>query len=140
MSPRWNEETMPPGLRRNHRIAAGSWGQIFVHQGRLRFTAQTQPVLDAIVDSGSTQAIPPEVEHSVEPLGSVAFSVEFLSVPTHQDVIGALEDETLNPSGEKNVLNRSDKGGESACLAHMLCPECGAVLNGGAHKQGCHVG
>lgn len=140
ISPRWSEETMPPGLRRNHRIGVGSWGQILVHEGRLRFTAQTQPVLDVIVDSGSMQAIPPEVEHYVEPLGSVSFSVEFLSIPTYQDVIGAHEDETLNPSIEKNVLSRSDKGGESACFAHILCPECGAVLNGGAHKLGCNVG
>jgi hypothetical protein len=29
------------------------------------------------------------------------------------------------------------EGGEAACLAHMLCPECGAVLDGGAHRGGC---
>ncbi|MGZ4256554.1 MAG: DUF3565 domain-containing protein [Gaiellaceae bacterium] len=30
-----------------------------------------------------------------------------------------------------------EEGGESACLADRLCPECGAVLDGGPHRQGC---
>ena len=30
-----------------------------------------------------------------------------------------------------------EQGGESACYAQMLCPECGAVLDGGPHRAGC---
>jgi hypothetical protein len=29
------------------------------------------------------------------------------------------------------------EGGESACWAHLLCTECGAVLDGGAHAEDC---
>jgi hypothetical protein len=29
-----------------------------------------------------------------------------------------------------------DAGGESACFAHLVCPECGAVLDG-PHRPGC---
>jgi hypothetical protein len=29
------------------------------------------------------------------------------------------------------------EGGESACFAHLICPECGAVLDGSEHVQGC---
>lgn len=29
-----------------------------------------------------------------------------------------------------------DEGGDSACWAHLLCPECGAVT-GGEHGPGC---
>ena len=74
----WDEQTMPAGLRRAHRLAAGSWGRLRVEQGGLRFRAQTHPPLDVIVGANATQAIPPEVEHEVEPRGSVRFFIEFL--------------------------------------------------------------
>jgi hypothetical protein len=28
-------------------------------------------------------------------------------------------------------------GGEAPCLAPLLCPDCGAVLDGGPHRAGC---
>ena len=31
----------------------------------------------------------------------------------------------------------NDEGGESACFAHLICPECGVVLDGAEHAQGC---
>jgi tellurite resistance-related uncharacterized protein len=74
----WDEQTMPAGLRRAHRLAAGSWGRLRVEQGALRFRAQTHPPLYVIVGANATQAIPPEVEHEVEPRGSVRFFIEFL--------------------------------------------------------------
>jgi hypothetical protein len=30
-----------------------------------------------------------------------------------------------------------DQGGEAACLADRVCPDCGAVLDGGPHRPGC---
>ena len=30
-----------------------------------------------------------------------------------------------------------DEGGEQACWAGLLCPECGVVLDGGPHRKGC---
>jgi hypothetical protein len=31
----------------------------------------------------------------------------------------------------------TDAGGEAACFANLLCPACGAVLDGGPHRPGC---
>lgn len=31
----------------------------------------------------------------------------------------------------------SDEGGDPACWAHKVCAECGAVLEGGGHRDGC---
>lgn len=31
----------------------------------------------------------------------------------------------------------SEAGGEAACLAHLLCPDCGVVLDGSPHPPGC---
>lgn len=36
---------------------------------------------------------------------------------------------------EEDVAN--DEGGESACFAHLICPACGAVLDGSEHVKGC---
>jgi len=30
-----------------------------------------------------------------------------------------------------------DQSGESACLAHLVCPDCGVVLDGSPHRPGC---
>ena len=31
-------------------------------------------------------------------------------------------------------------GGEAACVAHLVCPDCGAVLDGSGHRPGCRRG
>jgi tellurite resistance-related uncharacterized protein len=126
---------MPAGLRCTHRVAAGTWGRITVHSGELRFVAQTAPVLDVVLAAGSAQPIPPEVEHEVQPLGAVRFSIEFLSLKTRDSA-------AASPSGGRSetinaALPTPEEGGESACFAHLLCPECDAVLDGGAHNPGC---
>jgi tellurite resistance-related uncharacterized protein len=69
---------MPLALRRNHRVAKGTWGRLQVHDGQMRFRADTHPPLDVIVVPGSPQPIPPDVVHHVEPIGPVRFAVEFL--------------------------------------------------------------
>ena len=74
----WNERTMPAGLRRAHRVASGRWARLRVEEGELHFLAQTEPKIETIVSAGASLAIPPEVEHEVEPCGSVRFWIEFL--------------------------------------------------------------
>jgi tellurite resistance-related uncharacterized protein len=133
-SPEWDEHTMPAGLRKAHRLAAGTWGRISVHDGELHFVAQTEPALDVVLKAGSSHAIPPQVHHEVEPLGPVRFSIDFLSVehapaesPAGPAPVGA--EATRAPETD-------NEGGESACFAHLLCPGCGAVLGAG-HLAGC---
>jgi tellurite resistance-related uncharacterized protein len=116
---------MPAGLQRSHRIAAGTWGRIVVHEGNLRFVARIRPELNVVLSSGLTQAIPPEVEHSVQPLGPARFSIDFLSIPE--------DGQQQNDSAARDA---PEAGGESACWAHLLCPKCGAVLDGGHHRDG----
>jgi hypothetical protein len=33
-----------------------------------------------------------------------------------------------------------DQGGEASCLANLVCPDCGVVLDGGPHRAGCPSG
>jgi hypothetical protein len=30
-----------------------------------------------------------------------------------------------------------DQGGEAACFANVVCPDCGVVMDGGPHRPGC---
>lgn len=56
---------------------------------------------------------------------------------------------TENPDGRASHLGtllecglcdqEAFAGGEAPCLADRVCPECGAVVDGGAHRPGCSV-
>ena len=49
-----------------------------MHEGRLRFTVQTDPPVDVVLETNAIQAIPPEFDHEIEPLGAARFSLEWL--------------------------------------------------------------
>jgi tellurite resistance-related uncharacterized protein len=80
-SSEWDETSLPPGLRRDHQLGAGTWGRIVVRQGTLRFSVNGEPARSADLTPGSpAQAIPPQVRHSVQPLGRVRFHIDFYAV------------------------------------------------------------
>ena len=126
VGPRWDETTLPPALRRAHRVGRGTWGRITVHEGCLRFSMASQPPLEVDLTEGAVQAIPPEVDHDVNPLGPVSFSIDFFRVERSQ---GPPPSESAAPT-----LDESELGGDPACWAGFLCPECGAVIEGGVHR------
>jgi tellurite resistance-related uncharacterized protein len=78
-TPVWDERRVPDALRRDHRIASGTWGRIRVDDGSLRFVAATEPPTDVTVSAGEVQAIPPDVVHHVVVAAPVRFAVEFLT-------------------------------------------------------------
>jgi len=132
-SPEWDEHTMPSGLLHAHRVASGTWGRIVVHDGRLRFAVSTKPALDDELGRHSTQAIPPDVDHQVMPLGPVRFSIDFLTANNdHGDTTPSHV--AVSDTRERLV---TDQGGDPACWAALLCPECGVILDGAPHRQGC---
>jgi tellurite resistance-related uncharacterized protein len=122
-SPDWNEATLPRGLRGAHRLGPGTWGRIVVKDGRLLFSMESEPRLQVeLTDRTGAQAIPPDIEHQVSPIGPVRFSIDFLAV-----------DRTAAAGVGK-------EGGDPACWARMVCPECGALTADGYHRPGCAAG
>jgi tellurite methyltransferase len=70
----FTEDTVPAGLRKDHRTKEGVYGRICVEAGRLRYTdADGERVLEA----GDVALALPQQIHAVEPLGAVRFYVEF---------------------------------------------------------------
>jgi tellurite resistance-related uncharacterized protein len=135
-SPTWDERTMPAGLLTAHQVAPGTWGRINVYEGELRFVAETEPAIDVALGPDSIQAIPPEVRHAIQPVGSVRFSIDFYTI---RHDWGTASTGTTPGAPEWDALpdGADREGGESACLAHLLCAECGAVLDASGHVAGC---
>ena len=59
----FDETTIPAGLRRAHRVPAGTWGQLRVLDGALEFSMQTHPPVERRLAAGDSQFIPPGVSH-----------------------------------------------------------------------------
>ncbi|MFL6207223.1 MAG: DUF3565 domain-containing protein [Acidimicrobiales bacterium] len=94
----WDASTVPAALRRDHRVAGGTWGLLEVESGEVRLRAGTQPPIDAVVTPDRPQPIPPEVEHHIEPGADARFHLTFLA----------------------RRCASTDEGGEAPCFAHLL--------------------
>jgi tellurite methyltransferase len=126
-TPSWDERSLPAGLRRDHRLAEGTWAILAVESGRARFTARTEPPLDRTLRTGDTQPIPPAVVHQVSPLGHVRLHLDFSRVPIEPGSVG----------GAADAHDEHGQGGDPACWAGLVCPDCDAVLGDGEHRPGC---
>jgi len=137
-SPVWDECNIPSALRHSHRIARDTWARLTVHEGRLHFTAQAEPPVDVVLETYSIQAIPPELAHDIEPVGAARFSIEWLVPRTNggSNPRTCERDQEKKPD-EEDPLRTEDQGGDPACWAHLLCPECGCVLDQGVHFGNC---
>jgi tellurite resistance-related uncharacterized protein len=72
----FDENTLPAGLRREHRTKPGVWGVIRVLDGRLRYQV-LDPASEVILEAGRPGLILPDEPHLVEPLGSMRMQIEF---------------------------------------------------------------
>ncbi|MHB1175135.1 MAG: DUF1971 domain-containing protein [Sulfuriferula sp.] len=76
-TPEFDADSIPQGLRHDHRTKAGIWGRIVLLDGSLRYC----------LDDGSGRSwhlapereawIPPDVPHHVEAVGPVRFYISF---------------------------------------------------------------
>jgi tellurite resistance-related uncharacterized protein len=73
----FTEETLPAALRRDHLVAARTWGLLRVLEGELDLVLGTPVHLVA----GDEHPIPPGVPHQVRISGPVRLAVDFLVPP-----------------------------------------------------------
>jgi tellurite resistance-related uncharacterized protein len=69
-------DTVPAGLLRAHRVAAGNWGVLRVSAGTVTFVLE-QTGETRTLHPGDAQVIEPETAHHVEPDADARFAVEF---------------------------------------------------------------
>lgn len=75
-TPVFTEESVPNGLLNEHQTKEGVWGKIVVLQGTLLYTI-SDPSEENALDIHNVGVVEPTVIHRVQPLGKVAFYVEF---------------------------------------------------------------
>ena len=75
-TPEFDENTLPAGLRSEHRTKAGVWGVIRVLEGLLRYRV-LDPVSETILDPDHPGFVLPDQPHLVEPIGAMRMRVEF---------------------------------------------------------------
>lgn len=80
-TPIFDENTLPAGLRREHRTKSGIWGVIRMFEGRLRY--QTLGQASVILDPDHPGLVLPDVPHLVEPLGAIRMQIEFYDQRPH---------------------------------------------------------
>jgi tellurite resistance-related uncharacterized protein len=75
-TPVFDQDTLPAGLRRQHRTRPGVWGVIHVLDGRLLYRV-LEPPAETILLPGTPGIVQPQQPHEVEPLGPMRMFVEF---------------------------------------------------------------
>lgn len=89
----WDDGSIPKGLRRAHRLGSRTWGRVVVQEGSLTYRAKTVPPIDRVLGPGSTEAVPPGVDHEIEPAEGARFFVELFNV---------LPPESADPPGRES--------------------------------------
>ena len=75
-TPIFDQDTLPAGLRREHRTKPDVWALITVLEGRLCYRV-LHPPSERLLLPGNPGVVAPEQPHEVEPNGPVRFFVEF---------------------------------------------------------------
>jgi len=74
----FDADSVPAGLRAQHRVADATWGMLRVIDGSVVIRLDTQPPTVRQLGTGDEQAIPPLVPHRLEVDAPVTLAVDFL--------------------------------------------------------------
>ena len=79
-TPVFDQDSLPAGLRREHRTKAGVWGVIRLLEGRLKLSF-VDPAEEVILTPERPGLLLPDQPHFVEPLGAMRMQVDFYDHP-----------------------------------------------------------
>lgn len=73
----FDAQTLPAGLRAEHRLKAGTWGRLQLARGALDFVWDDGSGRRDRLDAPATQVIPPQVPHHLEGEGPFELTIAF---------------------------------------------------------------
>ena len=96
----FDAETLPGGLRRDHRAAERTWARVRLIDGAVGFSMETEPRTVVQLRAGDVQPIPPTVPHALHVDGHLRVVIDFLVRGTPSPTAGSdaplLEQDVLN--------------------------------------------
>jgi tellurite resistance-related uncharacterized protein len=95
----FDNDTVPAGLLRAHRVAEGVWGRLVVHSGTITFVFDDEPEHPITVSPGEAVAIPPARQHHLELHETATFAVEFHRIPNMPTPEAGTESTALQAHG-----------------------------------------
>jgi tellurite resistance-related uncharacterized protein len=93
----FDQDSVPAGLLRAHRVADGMWGRLVVHSGAVTFVFDDEPDRPISVGAGGAVAIPPARQHHIELDGPATFAVEFHRLADTPMPLAGTESTALEP-------------------------------------------
>ena len=82
-TPIFTEKTIPDALQREHKLAEGTWGELQVLEGGIRFI-DLESQQERVVSATDLVTIHPGAPHRVAIQGPVQFRIDFFREP-HSD-------------------------------------------------------
>lgn len=79
-TPVFDQDSVPVGLRREHKTRTGVWAMIEVLEGRLRYVVPML-AMDCVLTPAVPGVVVPEAEHYIEPRGRVRFQLAMYRSP-----------------------------------------------------------
>ena len=76
----FTENTIPDGLRKQHKTTEGVWGKLSLIEGHLKYMIFEPYNEKQLLGCEHPGIILPDVPHAVEPIGNVQFYLEFFKV------------------------------------------------------------
>ena len=80
----FDQDAIPPALRKDHVVGEGRWGRLRVLEGDVGFVMATDPPMELQLRAGDVQAIPPGITHHLVVEQPAVVAVDFL-VPATPD-------------------------------------------------------
>jgi tellurite methyltransferase len=74
----WDETSLPPAIRRDHRVAERTWAVARGLSGAVELHIATDPPITRRLEAGDEQPIPPTVLHALHVDGPMRVEVDFL--------------------------------------------------------------